>query len=241
MDLLTESFKGLYPEKEPTKNMHIKYSGRFSDYNANVRYTSTDMTFSVSKTWRGINKDIKMGLIQTLMNKVFKTKIKTLNIDMYNIFLKKVHIAVPVDFSEPLLKEIFDEVNIEYFNAGIEDCNLKWGRQAKSKFGCYTYGKDMITINPILEDNLDLLKYVMYHEMLHKKFKFNSSQTGRSMHHTREFREWEKRYPNSEMIEKQLGILASRRYYKSRKTKVKIPKLIVDSPTKKLRSFFNWG
>jgi hypothetical protein len=50
----------------------------------------------------------------------------------------------------------------------------------------------------------------MYHEMLHKKYKFNS-KNGRSYHHTSQFRKKEKAYPNSEEIEKKLNSLAVRK------------------------------
>jgi hypothetical protein len=51
----------------------------------------------------------------------------------------------------------------------------------------------------VLKKDPVLLDYVMYHEMLHKKFKYRN--TGRrTIHHSRQFREEEKKFkePNVE-------------------------------------------
>ena len=85
MSLATEAFKGLFPESEPSHDFAIKYSGKFNDYNANVYYTSSRMEFRLSKQWRGVERDIRIGLLQTLMLKVFGKKGQTLHMDLYNI------------------------------------------------------------------------------------------------------------------------------------------------------------
>jgi len=222
MDILTQAYKGLFPDKELQKEMKLKYSGKFSDYNGNVYYTSKKMEFRLSRKWRDISRDIKIGLIQTLMQKVFSTKTNTMNIDMYNIFLKKLHATVPVTNYDPELAESFERVNQEFFNGMIEPTNLKWGKPSRSRYGSYTYAQDLITINPTLRGHPELLDFVLYHEMLHKKFKF-SNRSGRSYHHTPEFRKAEKAYPDSEQLEKELKTV-SRRQPRSQKS----------------RSFFNW-
>jgi hypothetical protein len=211
MDILTEAFKGLFPEEEPTLEMKLKYSGKFSSYNGNVRYTKAAMEFHLSREWKEVDRDIKIGLIQSLMTKVFKRRRDvpktTSNIDMYNIFIKKIHIAAPRIDNEPELFESFNRINKKYFDSLIEPANLKWGGAAKNKFGSYIYGRDMITINPILKGKSELIDYVMYHEMLHKKLKFNHSN-GRSYHHTKEFRAKEKSYPDAENLENQLKMVS---------------------------------
>lgn len=222
MDILTEAYLGLFPDKSPLHELRLKYSGRFSGYNANVYYTAKKMEFRLSKNWRGINKEIKIGLIQSLMQKAFRTKKSTINTEMYNIFLKKVHIAVPVKSGDPELESSFKRINDAFFGGIIEPANLCWGKESLSRFGSYSYGSDQIRINPLLKGNQRLLDYVMYHEMLHKKFKFTSSST-RCFHHTKEFRAAEERYPDKEELEKELKELPRRQ-----------------TGQKKRRGFFNW-
>lgn len=100
MDMIQEAFNGLFPGKEFVYEGRIKYSGKFKAYNANVKLYGHKLTFNLSKEWRGVDRDIKIGLIQELMLKIIGKryrvgKINTSQMDMYNIFLKKVHLTVP--------------------------------------------------------------------------------------------------------------------------------------------------
>lgn len=212
MDLITESFKRLYPEKEPDFGSSLKYSGRFNGYNANIRFNKLlkKLEINLSKQWKGIDREIQIGLMQSLLLKIFKAKKKTANIDMYNIFMKKIHIAIPKVYSDPALEKSFNAVNEKYFFGLVEKPNLKWGSHSKAKLGCYDYGSDTITISRLFEKNSDLLDYIMYHEALHKKHKFEN-RNGRNYSHTKEFRTKEKEFENSEIMEKRISDLISRK------------------------------
>ena len=210
MDIIEESFRSLYPEKEFGFESCVKYSNKFKDFNANVRYTKDKLSFHLSKKWRPIDKDIKIGLIQDLMTRVFKDKRKTNNIDMYNIFIKKLHLVVPKDNIHPVLEESFNRVNERYFYGLVEKPNLVWGQHSRRKLGSYEYQTDTISISRILEraDPM-LLDYIIYHETLHKKHKF-MVKNGRNYHHTPEFKQKEKEFENAETIEQELKRLISR-------------------------------
>lgn len=207
--LARKAYIELY-DKEPGRDLSVKYSGRFKGYNANVRYTNDSMVFSLSKEWKGVSQDIRIGLLQTLMQKALGVGTSTMNIDLYNIFLKKVHIAAPRQESHPMLIDSFERVNQRYFDGMMEMPNLVFGTDSKRKLGSYEYGSDTITISKILAGQGELLDYVMYHELLHKKFKYNV-KNGRSFHHTREFREAEHLFENHELMEKRLSRLAVRK------------------------------
>lgn len=202
MSLIKEAFTRLYPKKEFNYNSKVKYSAKFNDYNANVKYTANNLTFNLSKKWKGVSKEIQIGLIQSLLNRMFKTKIKTTNIDLYNIFIKRVHYTVEKIHSDPILEDSFNRVNEKYFYGLIEKPNLKFGRNSFSKLGSYEYGSDTIVISNIFRNNLELLDYIMYHEVLHKKHKFHN-KNGRSYHHTKEFKKKEKQFEDQN-IEKKL-------------------------------------
>jgi len=203
MDILTESYQGLY-QKEPDRELRIKYSGQFSGYNANVRYTSRYLEFRLARQWKPISSEIRIGLIQSLMQKVYKTRHKTINIDLYNNFLRNVHIAIPKTESDPVLERSFERVNERYFSGLIEIPNLRWGQKSRAKLGSYDYGTDTITMSTIFKAApSNLLDYIMYHELLHKKHKFKSSGK-KSYHHTKQFKQDEKLFENHEQTEKDL-------------------------------------
>ena len=210
MELIEESFKLLYPEKEFKHSAVIKYSNHFKEFNANVRYTNEKLSFHLSKKWRSVSNEIKIGLIQDLLCKVFKDRRKTMYIDMYNIFIKKLNLVVPKTESEPALEESFNRVNEKYFYSLIEKPNLIWGQNSKRKLGSYEYQTDTISMSRVLENAEPmLLDYVMYHEMLHKKHKYEVKGS-RNYHHTPEFKEKESQFENAELMEGELKKLITK-------------------------------
>lgn len=209
-DLIKEAFEQLYPGKEIKYNLELRYSHHFKPYNANVRLYGNKMTFHFSKNWRKISREIQIGLVQELLVKILKDKSKkTMSMELYNLFMKNVHISVPKTKTDEILEKSFDRVNETYFNGMLDKPNLQWGNASTSKLGSYEYGSDTITISTIFRNEIGLLDYVMHHEMLHKKFKFES-KNGRQVHHSSEFRRMEARFENSQLMEKEISRLARR-------------------------------
>ncbi|MBD3354926.1 hypothetical protein GF361_02995 [Candidatus Woesearchaeota archaeon] len=204
MDLIQKAFHELYPEKNMDYNTRLIYSGRFKPYNANASKSITTLTIKLSKKWKKISEDIQIGLIQSILVKFFRTKKRTINMDLYTNFIKHIHIAVPKTKTDPLLESSFNRVNEKYFSDQIEKPNLRWGSASVRKLGSYDYQSDEISISAIFKNRPSLLDYVMYHEMLHKKHKFYQTKTGRSYHHTSRFRKEEKAFENSKKIEKKI-------------------------------------
>lgn len=206
MNIIEKSFTSLFPDKSiENYNLKVKYHDKFNPYNANVKYSKNNFQFNLSKKWRKISQEIQIGLIQQLLLKIFKEKKKTTNIDLYNLFMKNVHISIPKDKTDEFLEESFNRINEKYFFGMIERPNLIWGNFSVRKLGHYEYGSDTISISTIFKNSdLDILDYVMYHEMLHKKHKFHN-KNGRNHHHTKEFKEKEKQFENSHLMEDKIS------------------------------------
>jgi hypothetical protein len=120
-------------------------------------------------------------------------------------FIKNIHIAIPKDKSDPILEESFKRVNERYFYGLIEQPNLSWGSDSIRKLGSYDYQSDEITISLMFKNTpLEILDYIMYHEMLHKKHKFHN-KSGRNYHHTTRFKTDEKAFENSQQVEKEIA------------------------------------
>lgn len=215
MDLVEESFRQLFPDKQWNYAAILNYSGRFSHYNANVKMIGNKLEFGLSRKWRYVSKEMRIGLIQILLLKLLKPKAKpikdyrTTNIDLYNMFMKNLHVAVAKDNIDPLLSERFDFLNEKYFNSMLDKPNLVFGKKTFRKLGSYEFGSDTIMLSSILRDaKQEIIDYVLYHEMLHKKLKFKHS-VQKSTYHTKDFKELEKKFPESKQLEKELGKLAS--------------------------------
>ena len=216
MSITEEAFKQLYPHRTFNYKTKIKYSNKFSDFNANIRVSINNIEIRMSRKWKSISKEIKIGLIQSLLVKVFKTKITTTSIDLYNNFLRELHKTVSKTKTDSLLESCFNVVNENYFFGMIDQPNLTWCNSI-NKLGSYEYASDTISISTILKEDLDLLNYVMYHELLHKKLKFYT-KNNRSFHHTKKFRDKEKEYSDSEEIEKQLEKLVRKHKFSKKRS-----------------------
>ena len=207
LSIINDAFEDLFPEKNIMDyNLKLSYTHRFKPYNANVKYTRNFFVFNLSKKWERVSREIQIGLVQELLLKVFKTKKNTFNIDLYNNFMKKIHIAVPKTRIDSFLEQSFDRVNEKYFLGIIEKPNLVWHNSVR-RLGSYEYGGDTISISKILEKDESALDYVMHHEILHKKLKFDS-RNGSCRHHTKEFRKMEREFENSHELEERLKSIA---------------------------------
>ncbi len=215
--LITEAFRELYPNKELKYDFSLEYSRKFKLYNANVKMHGNSLMFSLSREWKKISKEIQIGLVQELMLKILRDRNKkTMNMELYSLFMKNVHLAVPKTKTDEALEKSFDSVNDAYFSGMLDKPNLQWGSESTSKLGSYEYGSDTITISAIFKNGEQkLLDYVMYHEMLHKKFKFQN-KNGRSLHHSSEFRKMESKFPCQDFIEKEIAVLARKHRFKAR-------------------------
>lgn len=203
MDIIETAFHDLMPERSFNYVTRVKHSGHFNDYGANIRVTSNVIDLKLSKKWRFVSNEIKIGLIQELLVKAFKVKKQTMYMDLYNTFVKKLAAVTPklnVDYD---LLESFNRVNQKYFNSLVDSPNLVWGHSSISKLGSYDFKTDTITISDVFKNQIELLDYVMYHEMLHKKHKFSSNK-GRNLFHSSKFRKDEKQFDKSAEIDKRL-------------------------------------
>jgi hypothetical protein len=102
------------------------------------------------------------------------------------------------------LLEIYRELNHSYFNDQIEISRIGWGfRRSRGRLGHYDPVHHTITLSPVLDDAgvpRFVVRYVVYHEMLHAVFE-TSSPGGFKRHHSSEFRRAEKAYPDFSVAE----------------------------------------
>ncbi|MGV8150532.1 MAG: hypothetical protein ACP5NV_02270 [Candidatus Woesearchaeota archaeon] len=197
MNILAErAFKGL--EVEDGRIHRVKYSGHFKGYNANAKYNKEKVDFNLSFEWRKIDDDIQIGLIQSLIVKILKIKKnKTTQMELYETFMKSLSKYAKKHTHEPELEESFNRVNEKMFNGLMDKPNLVFASESFNKLGSYEYSTDTIHISTIFQDlpdeELRILDYVLYHELLHKKHSFNI-KNGRHRAHTREFRNDERKF-----------------------------------------------
>ncbi|MBI2176255.1 hypothetical protein HYU40_02795 [Candidatus Woesearchaeota archaeon] len=221
MNLVEEAFSRLFSGVEFSFEPAVSYSGKFKPYNATVRKIGSNLYFSLSRSWKGTSDEIVIGLIQHLLIKILRkekfvkgrSKMASLNMQLYDDFIKGVsEVTVSNGIGDEALESSFRRVNEKYFLGFVDRPQLQWGSESFRKLASYDYHTNMITVSSLfLEAPERILDYLMYHEMLHKKLKFSSSN-GRIRHHGSEFRRLEGQFDGSGAIEADLNsFIRSRR------------------------------
>jgi len=217
MDLIQESFQRLFPEKEFSYITNVEYNRRLSDFNANIKLERNKISVNLNLQWKDIEDEIKIGLIQSLLVRIFKKKVNTTNIELYNNFIKNIPTLTPKTKTNPVLESSFNRVNQNFFENTIEQPNLTWGTASRRKLASYNFHDDTVTVSTIFKDSREeILDYLIYHELLHKHHKFNH-KNGRSHFHTPKFRNDENLYPKKKEIDQEINRII--RYSKPKKQK----------------------
>ncbi|HIJ11567.1 TPA: M48 family metallopeptidase [Candidatus Woesearchaeota archaeon] len=207
MTLIHESFTRLFPQKEFTYIPELEYNRRLSSFNANIKLHGKKLKVCLNLQWKDIDDEIKIGLIQHLLLKIFRRKSNpttTTNIDLYNNFTRNIHLVIPKTKCDPLLAASFERMNTRFLGGSLEKPNLQWGADSRRKLAHYNFHNDTITMSTLFkESSQEILDYIMYHEMLHKHFKFEHNN-GRSSFHSPAFRQAERMYPNWKEIENKI-------------------------------------
>ncbi len=210
MNLIQESYSRLFPDKEFSYQTELNYNLRLSDFNSNIRLRGNKITLNLNLQWKDIDNEIKIGMIQTLLLKLLKTKKNTFNIELYHNFIKNIPILTPKTESDLTLGASFQRVNQQFFSNQIELPNLIWGTDSRTKLASYNFHRDVISVSTIFKTAPEkVLDYLMYHELLHKWQKFKH-KNGRSFYHTSEFREAEREYPQQKEVEEEIKRIIKR-------------------------------
>jgi predicted metal-dependent hydrolase len=203
--------------KKEDKKIILKYSGHLKNFNSNARYNKNMIQFTLSLQWKDVDDDIQIGVIQSLIIRIYKIKgINTDEMKLYETFMKSLSKYAKKHTHDPVLEESFNRVNEQFFNGMMDKPNLIFASESFSKLGSYEYGTDTVYISTIFnnlpEVEKKFLDYVIYHELLHKKHSFNV-KNGRHQAHTTAFRNDEKKF--EENMESELSRWLRKKKYKA--------------------------
>jgi hypothetical protein len=188
------------------------YSRRMKGYNTKIvlhRFLKR-IEFRFGYKWKEVGWEIQKGAVQALLCRLFKKNKKTMSISLLDSFLSNVHSSflVQEDFEDDILKESFDRVNEKFFNSSQGISRVRFGKPSRTTLGRYDFDSDEIVISSIFKKApSELLDYVMYHELLHKKHGYGSSL--KRQYHTPSFKQDEQKFPNYKGVEKRLQAFIS--------------------------------
>ncbi|MEM2115386.1 MAG: SprT-like domain-containing protein [Candidatus Woesearchaeota archaeon] len=182
--------------------INVIFSGR--NFNISLIKKQKTLTIRIGRRWKNISEKIIIGGIELLLKKIFKGyEINKDLVELYDSFIKNLSDLETVKYTDDRLKHLYEELNLKYFNNELSETNLIWKGKSKSIVATYNYLTNTIKINEKFKNASDeVLKYILYHEMLHKYLKFHGTE--RKIHHTKQFTMLEKSYPNAEKLEKEI-------------------------------------
>ena len=177
VSLVHEAFNRLWPEKEFSYFICEEYNRRLGSFNAHISLKGKELGFKYNLKWRKVDSEIRIGLIQHLLLKLFakglEKKRTTFNIKLYNNFCKQISTYVSedhdLDANCSVLKASFARMNRQFFNGELAECKLSWGSKAVRRLASYNFNSDSITVSSVFRESPQhILDLLMYHEMLHK-------------------------------------------------------------------------
>ena len=203
MSFTEDAYEELYGHACPY-HMSLSYSGRFKPFNANIKKQRNLIWFSLSRKWQPIDTDVKMGLVQDLLCKLFRTRKDTAKMRLYRIFVKNMHIMSEKDTQDPELVASFNRVNEAYFMGSLEMPNLEFRGRGRRTLATYDFHTDTVRVSTVFRGAPErIIDYLVYHELLHKVLQFDHTRRN-ARHHTKRFKEHERRFAGSETIEKDI-------------------------------------
>lgn len=109
---------------------------------------------------------------------------------------------------------VFDYVNGCYFSGTVARPTLVWTMESpRRRLGYYFEPLNLLAINSVMDSEevpRYVLEFVVYHELLHH-IDADSHRKGKRVHHTKRFREQERRFKHFDEAEKWLRRLARRK------------------------------
>lgn len=179
-----------------------------------LRRSKEGWILRISDHCRAASAHVIESVVLILAYKVMRRKPPRRSLDIYDDFRKSPETESAVRkrrevrgrkfFSDTkgkhhAIEEMYRELNERFFNGQVEINRIGWGiRKSRGRLGHYDPIHHTITLSPSLDSPRVpsyVVRYIVYHEMLHALFGESTGQEGHR-HHPRQFRHTERSYPD---------------------------------------------
>lgn len=212
--LMTEQYQFNFP----TKKYRLKaefYPSKSLRHTISLR--SGQILIRISETFKSVPEEI-LGLLGIiLLAKIFRYKVERDINRKYREYVREYILPQhPVNERRPSVKytaagkfydlnEIFNSINSQFFENKIQKPVLGWSlNKSYGRLGFYSDARNLLVISRIFDSRkapLQVVRYLMYHEMLHIYLPARIVN-GRKLVHTERFRKLERQFPDFENIQK---------------------------------------
>ena len=226
-DIYYRVFRQLRPRTIPPEIL-IRFKP-YANANCYIRSKDRQLEVSLADSLKFVPSKIAEAIAYILLCKIYRKAIPEAALEAYREYMnrretrellalirrergrKKVDSGLGNHFD---LEAIFRELNETWFEGSLPVPVIGWSRNASSRvLGHYDATHHAIVLSRFLdrpEAGLELVRYVMYHEMLHIKHPIEYEGPRRVIH-SRKFKEEEKRYPNFVALKEKLRELCHRK------------------------------
>jgi hypothetical protein len=217
-------FSALKP-RDPLPEITVKYR-KYANANSRIRLAEGVLEVTMSDMLEHAPAPVQEALAQILLSKLFRRSLDPDVIAQYRLYLNRSDIRGALHrikkergrktFLGPAgrtynLETIFDELDREYFNSSVPKPKLGWSvKPSRTALGHYDPAHHTIVVSRFLdrpEVPRLVVKYVMFHEMLHIMHPTKHNGARRCVH-TPEFKRAERTFRDFELARKEVKRLA---------------------------------
>ncbi len=216
--LMTEQYQFNFPTKKYKLKAEF-YSTKSLRHTISLR--SGQILIRISELFRSVPEEILALLGVILLAKIFRYRVERDISSKYREYVRE-HVLPqhPLNERRPSpkytaagkyydLNEIFDSINLRFFNNKIQKPILGWSlNKSYGRLGFYSDTRNLLVISRIFDSRkapLQVVEYLMYHEMLHIYLPARLVN-GRKLVHTADFRKLEMQFPDFDKIQKWIKI-----------------------------------
>jgi hypothetical protein len=185
---------------------------KYANANSRIRFRESHLTVHISDLLEGAPAPVHEALAYILLGKLFGRPPVIRMVARYRRYLNRadvrrtVHLAKQQRgrkiFRNPKgqiynLEEIFEELNIRFFHGLMARPRLGWSAaRSRTALGHYDPSHNMIVLSSLFDSESAsrlIVKFVLFHEMLHLKYPTEHQGTRRCVH-TKAFKQAEKEF-----------------------------------------------
>lgn len=216
-DHLSELYRDLLDRYFPDKRFSVAarfYPSKRAYHSIYIRHKTVH--FKISELFRTVPHDILRLLGLILLAKLFRYKVDRQIKSAYRQYVEQ-HIlpANPVKVRQPSpaynplgrvynLESIFEEINQQFFEGRLQKPILGWSlNNSYTRLGFYAQERNLLVISRIFDSPkvpAKIVRYLIYHEMLHMEIPVRVVNGRRSIHPP-VFRQAERRFPGYDDIQ----------------------------------------
>lgn len=213
-------FRRLRP-RTPLPEIRVEFR-QFANVNSFIEWNEGGLEVRLSDLMASAPEPVQEALAWILLSKLFRRPVPAAQSYRYRRFWNRKDMSqaleamrrergrkrmLPPEGKTYNLIEIFENLNFRFFHGLMSRPEIGWSAKvSRSLLGHYDSAHHAIVISAFLDEPgtpLEVLEYVLYHEMLHLRFPVERRGARRCVH-TAEFRKAEDEFPEVDRVKRRL-------------------------------------